>query len=356
VYALASLDDHIPAVPRHTYTPGDLATVHATYGGDGSGAPGAFGRLPVFEDGGGGGYVVPVARGTRRTEYAGATRPVAWADLAVLNIHADDDPGFFDAAPRRLPAGSTTTQTWFRGPLAPRIPVQDGGGLCYGCRAGNTLSVGVVPVTDSDLRHFGDLFGAGDGLPVERFRLYRGTKLLSDEDDAVGATVKVRSRKGTYRAVVDVDRRQNQPRLSTRSRTELTFSSARGKGRKLSKRWFCDGASTCRALPLLPARVSMPTDLDERLPLGRPVVTVRATPAQNAAASAVVSAGLEYRAKGRGWVGVELRRTAPGVYSGVLDDTDVAGTVADLRVTAANAAGSTFRQTVSRAFTVAGAR
>ncbi len=351
-YSLASLDDHIPASP-HTFRAQDLATISSTYDGDGSGARGGFSRAPQFAESGAGGLITPLALGHHRTEYAGAVGGAAsWGDTMLQSYDSDEDPGFFDREPRSLPAGRTTTQEWFRGTLGPGVPTQSRYGFCYGCRSGNTLSLGLVPVTDSNPFHVGSLFGSGDGLPVARFRLYRGSTLVEDEDDSTGTSLKVSSKKRTYRAVVDVDRRESGPRLSTRSRTEMTFSSARNKGAKLPKDWFCDGES-CRVLPLLQARATLATDHQGRLPLGRTTVAVRVAQVQNAKTSKVTSAVLEYRPAGSGWIRVALRRTSEGVYTGVIDDRDDPGTVADLRVSAEDAAGSTYRQTVARAFSVA---
>lgn len=351
-YSLASLDDHIPAQP-HTFRTSDLATISATYDGDGSGARGGFSRAPEFADTGAGGIITPVALGTRRTEYAGAVGgAVQWGDTMLTSYDSTEDPGFFDRDPRSLPPGSTTTQVWFRGPLGAGVPVQGSDSFCYGCRSGNTLSVGLAPVTDSNPFHVGSLFGSGDGLPVARFRLYRGSTLVDDEDDSTGADVKVSSKKRSYRAVVDVDRRGTGARLSTQSRTEMTFSAARNKGAKLPDDWFCDGDS-CRVLPLLQARASLATDHQGQLPLGRSTVTVRVAQVQNATTSPVTTAVLEYRPAGSDWIRVDLRRTSEGVYTGVIDDRDDPGAVADLRVSAEDKAGSTYRQTVARAFTVA---
>lgn len=354
-YSLAVLDDHLPAEGRRDFTASQLATVESTYYGDGSGSRAGWARGAEFDEaGGGGGFILPVARGTRQTEYAGATAPAQWSDFIVANIDAMEDPGFFDGDLRPLPAGSTTSETWFRGALGAGIPVQTGGGFCYACRSGNVLGVGLAPVTDSDPTHAGELFGAGDELPVARFRLYRGSKLVADEDDSTGTSLRTRESKKTYRAVVDVDRRGVEPRLSTRSRTELTFVSARGKGARLDEDdWYCEGGDTCRALPLLQARADLPTDLQEQLPLGRSTVTVRAAQVQGAASSPVVTATFEYRPAGYGWQSVELHPTAEGAWTGVIDTTEDPGSVADLRVGATDAAGSSVLQTVSRAFTVA---
>ena len=353
VYSVASVDDHIPAQARRTFRAQDLATVKSIYDGEGSGTRGGFSRAAEFPDSDAGGIITPVARGTRRTEYAGAVgAPAQWSDTMLVNYDSDEDSGFFDRDARSLPAGSTTSQEWFRGPLGAGIPVQGDQGFCFGCRSGNTLSLGLVPVTDSNPLHFGGLAAAGDELPVARFRLYRGSRLVTDEDDATGAEVKVTKKKKTYRAVLDVDRRETGARLSTQSQTELTFSSARNKGAKLPDDWFCDGR-TCRVLPLLQARASLATNLQGQLSLGRSTVTVVVAQVEKAKKSPVTSAGLEYRPAGGDWVRVDLRRDSEGVYRGVIDDRDDPGTVADLRVSATDKAGSAYRQTVARAFSVA---
>jgi hypothetical protein len=354
VYDLASIDDHIPASLRKTFAASDLGVISAAYYGDGPTRTGALLRYAVYPTTGlGGGTLEPLTRPSARTEYVGATGKPTWTDVALLNYDSFDDPGFVDGPTRTIPTGTYTTARWFRGPLAPAIPVQTSYPYCYGCRSGNTISVGMAPFTDSDLRHSGELFGAEDGLPVARFRFYRNTTLIADQDDSLGGLFAVPAGRATYRAVLDVDRRLNDPVQSTRTQTEFTFSSAKNVGPKLPSSWFCDGEG-CRVLPIVQAQVALPTDLNGRLPAKKSTVTVTAAQAQLATKSSITSATLEYRPAGEGWTTVALKAAGGGKYRGSLDNSDLEGTFVDLRVSATDKAGSTFKQTILRAYRVAG--
>lgn len=354
-YYLGTLQDHIPPVMRYSYSAQQLATVNAAYYGDGTKPEAAFTRVPYYEGGGLGAYE-PVRRATRRTEYVGATGSPVWGDSALINNDSFEDPGYVDGPLRPIPRGTTSSATWFRGPLAPAIPVQPSDAYCFGCRYGNTIGIGLVPWIDSDPTHLGDIYGAEDGLPVARFRFYRNNKLVSDQDDSLGGDFDVSKKKATYKAVLDVDRRLTGAALSTRSQTQLTFSSAKNKGRKLSDDWYCDG-DNCRVLPIVQARAALPTDLNGRLPVGRSTITVSVSRVQQASASAAASAKFEYRPEGYGWTTVSLKAVGGGRYSGVItNDRDTAGTYVDVRISGSDKAGSTYRQTVLHAYAVAALR
>ncbi|MGI3783536.1 MAG: hypothetical protein ACRYG2_22455, partial [Janthinobacterium lividum] len=356
-YDLASVDDHVAADLGKRFTPADLGTVGAVYHGDGATKEGAFGRGALYPTSGGVFIsLAPVARPTTRTEYVGSLgseRPV-WFESGLLNDDSFEDPGFVDAAPRAIPASSFRDERWFQGPLAPAVPIQTSGAFCWDCRTGNTMTVAMPPFIDGDPTHVGELFGAADGLPVARFRLYRGSTLLTDEDDAFGAQVDVPAAASTYRAVLDVDRRLSDPVLSTRTQTEWTFRSARNAGPAVPKGWFCDtGQDGCRTLPVVQARVKLPTDLQGQLPAGRSTVVVLAGQAQGSARSVVTSATLEVRGQGDDWQTVPLKSTGAGRYTAVVDNAEYSGTVVDVRVSTADQAGGTFRQTTLRAYRVA---
>ena len=357
-YSVAAEDNKIPANPQYQFTQAQLATVNAAYYGEHSPRTAGFVRYPIL-NGGGGGVFDRIPRGTRRTEYAGVqTLPGSeapiWVETLLTNYDSWDDPGFLDAPLRRLPAGSTVNVNWLKGPLAAAIPLQSAsGGFCFGCRSGNTISVGLIPFTDSYLTHLGTIFGAEDELPVARFRFYKNGKLVSDQDDMLGRTITVAAGKATYKAVLDVDRRLQDPAQSTRTNTELTFSSAKNAGKKLPSGWSCEGDS-CRVLPIVQARLSLPLSINGTLPAGKSTVTVTVAQVQNAATSAITSAGLEFRPAGFGWSAVKLTSIGGGKYQGVIDNTDLENTNVDVRFRGADKAGSAYRQTVLRAYTVAG--
>ncbi|HST85013.1 MAG TPA: hypothetical protein VLL08_24960 [Kineosporiaceae bacterium] len=352
-YSVVATDDEIPAAPKYSFTQAQLATVNAAYYGESQPRTAGALRFPLTDSGGGGTYD-RVPRGTRRTEYAGAASGTPlWVDALISNYDSFEDPGFVDAPPRALPAGSTTSINWLKGPLAAAIPSQPEGGYCFGCRFGNTISVGLVPFTDSNLTHIGSIFGAEDGLPVARFRFYKNGKRVSDEDDRLGGSFTVPAGKATYKAVLDVDRRLVEPVQSTRTKTELTFKSAKNTGKKLSDNFYCEG-DNCRVLPIVQARLSLPLDINGTLPAGKSTVTVSVAQVQGATKAAITKAGLEIRPAGWGWSTVKLTSIGGGKYQGVIDNTDFAGALVDVRFSGADKAGSSYLQTVVRAFTVAG--
>jgi hypothetical protein len=88
---------------------------------------------------------------------------------------------------------------------------------------------------------------------VARFRLYKNSTLLFDQDDYLGADVAVPTTKATYKAIVDVDLRLQKSSQSTRSHTELTFKSAKG-GAKLPSSWYCPLGTACNVLPIVQPR------------------------------------------------------------------------------------------------------
>jgi hypothetical protein len=358
-YDLARVDPQIPADANTTFTTADLAVVNASYYGENQPKVAGSLRYPVFPGSfGGGGTYLRVQRGTARAEYVGAKGGTpTWTDGTLINYDALDDPGFYDANPRKLVPGNGYKQIWFRGPLGAGIPSQPtSGGFCFACRTAKTLEVGLAPFTDSSPEHIGSIFGAEDGLPVARFRFYKNGKKISDQDDYLGGDFAVSTTKATYKAVLDVDRRLQEPNQSTSSHTELTFASGNGSGGKLPKTWYCGPGSTadCRALPVLQAKAALPVSLNGTLPAGKSTITVTAARIQYAPASAPATATFEFRPAGWSWTSVKLTSIGGGKYTGVIDNTDFAGANVDVRIGATDKGGSTYTQTVLRAYTVAG--
>lgn len=358
-FDLATVADRIPADLHSTFQDGDLGTVDSSYYGDGKATDAGFVRMPEFPGSDGGfGSFIRVPQGTHRAEYVGTTGAKAtWFETLLANYDSFDDPGFVDAPDRTVPVGTTQTVDWLRGPLGAGIPKQSGDfAYCYACRTAKKLEISVAPFLDSDPTHSGELFGAEDGLPVARFRFYRNGKKVHDEDDELGGQLTVPAAKATYKAVIDVDRRLQEPRQSTSSRTEYGFSSAKGGAGKLPSTWACGLGDTknCRVLPVLQAKVDLPVSLTGTLPAGKSTVTVTVARVQHAPASAPKTVVLEFRPAGWSWTSVKLTSAGGGKYTGTLDATDFGGALADLRVSATDKGGSSYRQTVLRAFTVAG--
>jgi hypothetical protein len=361
-YTLVKATKKIPAVLSTTARAADLATISSKYYSDGPTRNSAFLRFPVYPfQFFVGGLLAGLKTPVKRTEYVGATGRPLWGDTFLANGDSWDDPGFWDGNTlRALPAGNKSSTEWLHGPLGAGIPVQGQslfGGYCYGCRTAHTLSVALAPALDSTPDHSSEIFAAEDGLPVARFRFYQNGTLVSDQDDWLGGIFDVPSATTTYKAVLDIDRRLTLAQQSTRSNTVLTFKSAAGQGAPLPADWFCDASDTgtgCRVLPLVQAKVSLPTTLSGRLPATKVKVTVRVSRVQNAATGTIASAGLEVRPAGWFWEPVALKATGNGTYTGVIDSTGFDGSDVDVRISGADTAGNSVVQTVLKAYTVAG--
>jgi len=369
-YDLAAMSDQLKASTTYQFAAADLATVKASYQGDGSSRIGSFLRTLfagsyIARDSG---ILQPVSAGLRRTEYVGyrglrEDGGARWLETYQASDNVEDPTWFDGLTPSVHRPGTTTTTEWGRGPLTAGIPRQSGedGGLCFMCRGKSQMNVLLVPFLDR-ADHVGFLKPPNDDIANTRFQLYLGSKKLDDFDqagsvgevEAVGDVVTVGSQKGPFRAVFDVDRRMQDPRLSTRTRTVLTFASAKDKGPRPPLDWACPASSfNCRVLPVLTARVNLATGTDGSIPVGRSTVTVTAGRVQHADPSALKSVQLQVRYPGRDWTTVKLTATATGRYTGTLNSTAFAGRTADLLLKATDKGGSSFEQTVLRAYAVA---
>ena len=228
--------------------------------------------------------------------------------------------------------------------------------FCYACRSGNSLAVGLAPFTDSSPDHAGSMVTAPDGSPVTHLTLSSGRTVLVDRDDALGAAVTVPAGAATYKAVLDVDRSWTGTTKSTRSHTELTFASAGGAGPSAPRGWFCaarPAADLPGAAGAAGQGVNLPTSGTGTLPAGTSTIDVVAARVQGAAPAAVRGATLELRPAGFDYVAFPLKDLGNGRYRASVDLPDFLGARdVDVRFSARDAGGSTFTQTVGRAFSL----
>lgn len=354
-YSLATKHPSFPAEPAPRFRAADLAAITSSYYGEGRGGSSVVFRYPEFAGRGGDGSYSSVPRGTRRTEYVGALGGNAvWSETVIVNEGDRYDGGYLFAANRSIAAGSTASVNWMKGPLAPAVS-RPGDGGCVLCRSGNDFRIWLPRFADSDLSHEGT-FGSfeSDDVSESRFRLYRSGKLISDEKNNTGDLLIVPPEKANYKAIIDVDRRSTSPAQATRTKTELSFTSTRNAGKPLPASMNpCDLGAVCRVPTAVQARLSLPLKLDGTLPAGKSTVSVTVASIQYAAASVAKSATLEIRPPGKAWTTVKLKAIGGGKYQGTLDSSKLAGLNVDVRFTGANKAGSAFRQTVLKAYTVA---
>jgi hypothetical protein len=359
-YDLAAAAKGVPAKKTYAFTTADMATINARYYGDGTSHNSAFARFASYPgEVSGAEYGTPVTLGSARTEYVAATGSPSWTDELDLETTVDTSTPFLDSQNRPLPAGSTTSQTWARGPLAPgfaKFAATDTP-WCWACRSKDSMYVLFSDITDSDNYHQGGGLEPADDLPFNRFRVYANGKKITDiADSDTGQPFTVPTASTSYRVLYDFDRRKAEPAQSTSSQTELTFTSKSGSGHALPSTWTCFTDDPCRMLPIVRARLSLPTDLQGRLPVGKSTVTVTVSGLQSAGTTVPKSASLQIHAANRGvWLPVELTSAGNGIYRGTITNTDeYAGQGVDVKFSGTSTAGSTFTQTVLRAYTVKG--
>ena len=373
-YDLAATSDRLDPKAPFVFTNADLATIRATYYGDGSGRPASFLRYStgLLNAEAGSGTLQSVLPGTRRTEYvayqgARSTGIPVWFETYLASSATDDDEDptsmTNNAAPSVYRKGDTKSVNWGRGPLAAGVPRQndDLGGICFMCRGKNQMSLLMFPFLDS-AGHIGDVKQPNDAIANARFRLYQGSKKINDVDglyefgedqSLIGNVFRVGAGKGTFKGVFDLDRRTQDPRLSTRTQTVITFPSSRDAGPRPPLDWACAASTNnCRVLPVLLARAYLPTATDGSLPAAKSLVTVKVARVQHASSSIVKSVKLQIRFRNRDWTTVKLQSNGKGVYTGTVDTTKFAGQVGDLHVIATDKGGSRFEQTIARAFAV----
>jgi Subtilase family len=346
------LVDHVTAA--------NTSTVVADYFADQPGRDGIFGRGAI-SDGAAFFSELVLKLGVERTEYVGGSAGVQWVEEAAANADGFDDPGLIDGGPYVYSGGTTVHHSWLEPPLGAGIPTPtptNDLGFCYSCQSAKAISIGMAPFTDSMPDHIGSLAPNPDGQPVAHFTLTRNGKTIADADDAFGTTVSVPAGTATYHAVIDIDRSLVQTRISPVSHTELGFTSTTGQGPAVPSSWFCDaasaGATSCTVLPVLQARLSLGVSLDDAVPTGSVPVAVQVSRAPGAAASPATSATLQFRRAGTAaWTTATLSNAGGDAFRGQLAIPAAwNGRTVDVRVTAADADGSTFDQTVSSAFGV----
>jgi len=339
-----------------------VARVDSRYYTDGPSRPAVFSRSPDYP------YpyrflseLLPATSPLHRIEYVVSPPNASWEGF-LLDTPADTDPmgigipAEVDDGVRSLPAGSTHRVDWLRGPISPGAPTPGGaesGWTCPTCRTARSLTVDLAPVTDTTATHNGYV-GLPSGGHAARFRLYRDGKLMHDEYDATGGTFTVPTASATYRMIDHVLRGQDSFLGSTSSTVDVTFRSAAGSGGTLPRGWSCESPGKCTVLPILQARIPLPTNLTGQLPVGRSVTAVNVDHVPGATHSAIRSVVLQTSFDGgKTWRKARILAPGGGKFWAVLENPRAqVGNWATLRLVVTDAAGGKLVETVSNAYSV----
>ncbi|MFN8074990.1 MAG: hypothetical protein U0Q15_06170 [Kineosporiaceae bacterium] len=348
----------VPASLSRTIDPKTMARLDLPLYGDGWGR-GGVDYMPVLASPALslGGLVISRDLPARPTTYLDTREGLTWGAFAVT---ADsEDPGFVDEAPRTYAVG-TSTVPWFKAPLSiqPAVVSPFDGVTCLSCRNDKQLALVLDPWTDGTPGRFGELVGDSAGEPVTHLTLTRDGRKVLDKDDYVGAVVAAPTTASTYRAHLTVDRRLVATTLATSLETDLTFTSAAADAPALPaaacKPAFATPAGACTPLRLLTTRVEAPVALDDTLPAATVPLVVRI--GHTAGTAGVTTVGLEVRITGtETWTPLTLTEAAEGTWKAALPGDAYRGRSLDLRVKATDDAGGALVQSVTGAFSVAGA-
>ncbi|WP_166427158.1 S8 family serine peptidase [Nonomuraea mesophila] len=273
-----------------------------------------------------------------RTDYLSPAPGVRWhsaADMPERSYNAifpEEEQGVMTVRDRTrgYRAGERIERTWLKHPVAPGFapdsPTQ---------RQGDTLTV--------DMRALVDAEGNTGSQPTDWFphgyvsdwRIYKGDELIGRTGTGGSGRVLLPPERAGYRVEYTVENRSTWARLSTRTRTVWTFESEHAEGDPV-------------VLPLLAVAYDVPVDLRNRTASAKLGLTV--SHQEGAQGSAIERVTLETSSDdGRTWRPARrLRDKGHGTYEATIERPRQ-GTVS-LRVTAADAAGSTVTQEVIRAY------
>lgn len=350
--------DRISANQIDRVTDRRTARVDARFYGDGIRRDSEFFRQPVYA------YpyfffseFLPEPSPRREIEYVVGPRSVPWTSSFMPDPDlADPFSATVDDGMRQFRAGGVTRSDWMRGALWPGIAAPAGAEptfTCFTCRTDHKMAVFLSPVTDSDPAH-----SASVSIPAHghgsHFRLYANGRLIGNEYDSWGAEFPVRSGPATYRIIDDVSRTQDGFRGSTSSTMDVTFRSAAGLGAPTPGNWVCISTGRCTVLPILQARIPLPTDLTGALPVGVSTTAVTVGQAPGATPARITSMKLQVRFSGqKHWHYAPVVPLGHGHYRAVLaNPSALAGHSASLRLTATDAVGGKLVETVANAYRV----
>jgi hypothetical protein len=363
--------DRIPA-QEHTVQPSSLATVTENLFQDqpSAGQWVMFGGTePEF---GAGVFAIPEAQGLpgQLVQYVTADPSVVWfsQDVAFTSSFAGGQAGGL----RSYRPGEAATEDWGRYPLHPATSVSPAAGpaariqglqIPSAGRAGDVLTMAVGPFSDSTPGHFGRLTDDPTSKLTERYEVDQdGTRLAAG--DASQGLAQVRLSPGPSAVRFTLSARRTGPHyiLSPASTTTWQWRSQRDPSATVPPPWAClTGRRTrpfltgrCAVQPMMTLAYQVAgLTLAGTTPPGRQQIGLNIGHIQLAASPAITSAALAVSFDGgRTW---QPAQVTPGSAAGqfIASFTAPAGAFVTLRTTAADAAGGSVTESITRAYRTA---
>lgn len=308
-------------------------------------------------------------------EYVTASPSLMW--FTILDREASASGGFLivnqQIDSRIYQAGQRVSEDWNRYPLHPAPEVSLPGTAAFvpavasASRAGNELTMLVTPFSDNVPGHIGsglaNEFSHEPGtLVAGRFEVDQNrVKIAGGNAVQTLWQARLSPKPSVIRFTLDATRAGRAYPLSARTRTVWTWRSAPEPAATLPAPWICGSAladkwtTHCSAQPLLwlDYRVSG-LRLDGSARAGRQALTVLASHFQPSASTAAITRAVVQVSfdDGKTWHAASVTSSGPGRFLATYTAPRTARYV-ELRVTAADAAGSTITETLPRAYKIA---
>jgi len=365
------LPDRVPA-QHYTVQPASLATVTENYAQDrpSTGHWGVVGGT-VPETCCVVSLLQPQRLPGQRTQYLTADPSVLWAGLYVEfgRSFAGGQTGTL----RPYRPGEVTTEDWNWYPLHPAPRVNEAGPaggpgpqLPSAGRAGDALSLAVAPFSDSTPGHAGSVLAPDPtSTRTERYEVDQDGARLASGDASKGIPL-VRLSPGPSRVRFTLSARRTGPHyiLSPASTTTWQWRSQRDPSAAVPPPWACRAGSRnhpaltrrCAVQPMMTLAYQVAgLTRDGAARPGRQQIGLTAGHLQLAADPAVTRAAVAVSFDdGKTW---EHAKVTPGAAAGqyTASFTAPAGAFVTLRTSAADAAGGSVTETISRAYRTAAA-
>jgi hypothetical protein len=374
----------ITARQRHVVSPASLATVSDRYYQDvpSTGAWITLGGYRAQLSGGLLGLVLPLRLPELQTQYFSAGQAITWNSLyyelfgaggVPVGLGGQGSPWF------TLRAGQRQSQEWNRYPLHPQpqarllrsaavIPPTAPSAF----RAGDLLYTYSTPFSDNQSGHLGTgiYYGPGE-TDTASYALYQNGAEIAHSNSARAIAVdgippvRISARPSVIRFVLNAARTGDKPVsyvLSPGSQTVWTWRSQRRPAARVPSSWFCGYAGTgthvrlvrrCAVQPMMTLNYQVQGEsLDGLTRPGAQAVDLAVGHIQLGGSAAITGATAQVSYNdGRSWQPAAVTAAGGGRFR--LAFTAPAGAGVTLRVSAADAAGSSITETIQRAYGVA---
>jgi hypothetical protein len=362
----------IPADQHFDATPANLATVTEDYLQDvpSTGGWGIFGGFKAEL-----GLLVaqefPFSLPRTQTQYFSTGPLLAWsAFYDRINTFSKFGGGQFDGF-RVFSRGQQLTEKWNDYPLHPQPWVQLLGGvmgaalpgLVSASRSGNTLGLISFPFSDNYPGHQGNGIFSFSNRKAQQsgsYAIYQNGVRIAHGNPLNGIrTVQLSSQPSTIKFVLSESRLKAAFPLSTSAKTVWTWRSAQHPGATVPATWICPFARRLSMLRQCAVQPMMTLDYhvqglqdDERTSAGPQVIELDVGHIQLAAAAQITGAKAQVSFNGgKTFKPAGVSSLGSGRFQ--INFTAPAGANVTLRVSAADAAGGSIKETILRAYGVA---